>query len=150
MEFVPLSLELIPAILEIEKTSQGAPWSEKSFTNELKNPHSYFLVALERQNVIGYGGVWLIQDEAHVTTITVSQDHRRKGIGKQLMHELIKGSMERKANCMTLEVRVSNEPAIRLYDSLGFARAAVRKNYYPDNQEDAYIMWLYDLCEAKI
>jgi len=150
MEFVPLTPELIPAILEIEKKSQGAPWSEKSFTNELENPHSYFLVALENQAVIGYGGVWLIQDEAHVTTITVNQDQRRKGIGKRLMHELIKGSLERKANCMTLEVRVSNEPAIKLYDSLGFARAAVRKNYYPDNQEDAYIMWLYDLNEAKI
>ncbi|MCU0317643.1 MAG: ribosomal protein S18-alanine N-acetyltransferase [Fimbriimonadaceae bacterium] len=137
----------IPAILEIEKQSQSAPWSEQSFKNELSQPHSIFLVATSSQGLVGYGGVWILADESHVTTVAVDPTHRRKGIARILMIELLERSKERLATCSTLEVRKGNEGAIRLYEDLGYVTAGIRKGYYPDNKEDAVIMWLHDLTK---
>lgn len=102
-------------------------------------------MAVLGREVVAYGGVWLLVDEAHVTTITVSEAHRRKGIGRQLMDELIRESKASGMICATLEVRAGNEAALRLYEQMGFKRVALRKGYYPDNREDAVVMWLYDL-----
>lgn len=149
LRFETLDAGHIPAILEIEKEANGAPWSEKSFQNELSHPHGFFLVGLEMGTPVAYGGIWMVIDEAHIITLAVHNDHRRRGIGEKLMTRLLHEAVKRGAQCASLEVRASNEPAMRLYEKFGFARAAVRKAYYPDNKEDAVIMWLYDLPVAS-
>lgn len=148
MTFVPLDASYIPPIVEIERIHQGAPWSNRSFENELVNPHAIFLVGIEKGEVLAYGGIWMVVDEAHVTNVMVVPKARRQGIGRQLMLQLLHAGKNKGMSCSTLEVRVSNLGAIELYKSLGYIEVAVRKAYYPDNQEDAVIMWLYDLTEV--
>lgn len=97
--------------------------------------------------VVGYGGIWLVIDEAHVTTIAVVPAHQRQGIARQLMTELLIRARKAGMKCSTLEARAGNEPAISLYEKLGFSITGRRKGYYPDNKEDAVVMWLHDLAE---
>ena len=145
LRFEPLREDRIPAILEIERQVNTAPWSDKSFQNELDHPHGMFLVALVEGRVVGYGGAWLVIDEAHITTVAVDPSFKRQGIGQRLVVELLVRSKEKGMACSTLEVRAGNKPAILLYEKLGFVVAASRKSYYPDNKEDAIVMWLYEL-----
>lgn len=102
-------------------------------------------MALIGPQIVGYGGIWHIIDEAHVTTLAVSEEHRRLGIGRKLMIELLERAKEAGMVCSTLEVRAGNEAAIRLYEKLGYARTTLRKGYYPDNREDAVVMWMVEL-----
>lgn len=122
-----------------------APWSEKSFKNELDHNHGIFLVGILQGEVVAYGGIWLVVDEAHVTTIAVAEEHRRQGIGQRLMIELLEKGKVAGMVCSTLEVRASNVGAIKMYEKFGYAVTATRKGYYPDNKEDAAVMWLYNL-----
>lgn len=145
MHFVPLDASHIPAIVEIEREHQGSPWSNRSFENELVNPHAIFLVGIEKGEILAYGGIWMVVDEAHITNVMVVPEARRRGIGRNLMLHLLNAGKEKGMSCSTLEVRVSNHGAIALYKALGYIEVAVRKAYYPNNQEDAVIMWLYDL-----
>lgn len=145
LRFVDLEERQIPRILEIEAKCNTAPWSERSFRNELDHPYGIFRVALVEGQIVGYGGIWMVIDEAHVTTVAVDPDHRRQGIARRLMNELLIEARAKGARCSTLEVRAGNEPAILLYEDLGYVRTAVRKGYYPDNREDAVVMWLHDL-----
>lgn len=145
LRFETLQEAHIPAILEIEKRTNTAPWSERSFRNELNHAHGIFLTAFLAGEIVGYGGVWLVVDEAHVTTVAVAEEQRRQGIGQKLMVELLERAKARGMTCSTLEVRAGNHPAILLYEKLGFVRSALRKGYYPDNREDAVVMWLHDL-----
>lgn len=145
VRIVPLEKQHIPAILEIEAKANGSPWSARSFENELDHAHGVFLVALDQARVVGYGGMWLMIDEAHVTTLAVDEEARRNGVGLRVMNALLEEAKQRGMLCCTLEVRASNEPALALYEKMGFVRAGVRKQYYPDNREDAVIMWLHDL-----
>ena len=149
LRFVPLTRELISNILEIENVTHSAPWSYKSFENELGHKHGIFKVALIDGNVAAYGGTWVLIDEAHVTNVVVRDDLRGQGLGRLLMHELLSEAMKRGALCATLEVRSSNAAAIKLYESLGFIQALVRKKYYPDNQEDAIVMILDKLDQWR-
>ncbi|MBS1705014.1 MAG: ribosomal protein S18-alanine N-acetyltransferase [Armatimonadetes bacterium] len=148
IRFAALAEEHIPAILEIESKVNSAPWSDRSFRHEITHKDSVFLVMLSDGNVVGYGGIWLVVDEAHVTTIAVSSDYQNQGLGTRLMVELLERAKDAGMTCATLEVRAGNAPAIHLYEKLGFQQAAVRKGYYPDNREDAVVMWLYDLKEC--
>ncbi len=145
LRFEPIQESHIPSILEIEKLTNTAPWSERSFKNELDHKFGVFLVAIMQGEVVAYGGVWLVIDEAHVTTIAVAEQHRRKGIGQRLMVELLQKAKKAGMVCSTLEVRASNDAAIRMYEKFGDSVAATRKGYYPDNREDAVVMWLYQL-----
>jgi len=145
LRFEPLSENHIPAILEIEKVSNTAPWSERSFKNELDHQHGVFLVGILQGEVVAYGGVWLVVDEAHVTTIAVAEQNRRQGIGQRLMVELLLKAKAAGMVCSTLEVRASNVGAIKLYEKFGYSVTATRRGYYPDNREDAVVMWLYEL-----
>jgi ribosomal-protein-alanine N-acetyltransferase len=145
VRFVPIAEEYIADILAIEQEANAAPWSERSFRHELTNPHSVFRVVLVDGKVAGFGGVWLVIDEAHVTTVRIRQDYHRKGLGWRLMVNLLEAAQEAGMLCSTLEVRVSNAPAIALYRRLGFESTAIRKAYYPDNREDAMVMWLSGL-----
>ncbi len=149
VRFVELAEEHIGPIMEIEKRSQSSPWSERSFRNELDHAHGVFIVALADGTVVGYAGAWVLADEAHVTTIAVDPDRRLSGIGRALMDELLERAKNLGATCSTLEVRAGNEPAIKLYEAMGYVGVGLRKKYYPDNKEDAVVMWLYDLDKIQ-
>lgn len=145
LRFEPLNESHLPAILEIERRVNTAPWSERSFRNELNHEHGVFLATIAEGRVIGYGGFWMVVDEAHITTVAVSDEFRRQGIGMRLMIELLERAKKNGMACSTLEVRASNEAAIKLYEKLGYVSSARRRAYYPDNKEDANVMWLHDL-----
>ena len=110
-----------------------------------QNDFALYIVAVYDGAVIGYGGMWLIFNEAHITNVAVRPDLRGKNIGKALMLEIIRQAVLRGADSMTLEVRPSNKIARRLYQGLGFKERGVRKHYYADTNEDAIIMWKENL-----
>lgn len=132
----------IPEICEIEQESFTAPWSEQAFGNELTHNHFAHYVVMEHEGrIIGYAGMWIIIDEAHVTNIAVREGYRGRKLGERLFAELAMKAYRLGAQRMTLEVRVSNAVAQRLYEKFGFQEAGLRKGYYSDNNEDALIMW---------
>jgi ribosomal-protein-alanine N-acetyltransferase len=146
----PLRFELLaehhlPAIMEIEAAVNRSGWSEQSFRNEMAHGHGRFFVAFLKDEIVGYVALWLIVDEAHITTIAIAPAYRRQGLGRRLLAHALGVAVEAGMVCATLEVRAGNEPAIKLYEAAGFKSAAIRKRYYPDNREDAVVMWLHDL-----
>jgi ribosomal-protein-alanine N-acetyltransferase len=144
----PMRLEDISAVLEIEQMSFPTPWPRDAYQHELKdNRLACYLVAREFQRVLGYAGMWVILDEAHVTTIAVDPLHRRRRIGERLLVALIDEAMRRGARWVTLEVRKSNLGAQALYRKYGFKDIGIRKGYYSDNREDAIVMWTGNLWE---
>jgi [ribosomal protein S18]-alanine N-acetyltransferase len=137
----PMGAEDIPAVLEIERGSFNTPWPPEAFTQELShNRMARYLVARQGGAVVGYAGVWLMVDAAHITTFAVHPDWRRQGVGRRLMYALLLVATEMRAARMTLEVRVSNLAAQALYRGHGFEIAGRRERYYTDDGEDAYIM----------
>lgn len=118
-------------------------WSIEVFKNELSNENSLYLCYTEGDSdeIIGYIGCWLIQDEAHITTLVVSQKYRRKHIADILLYSLTQELIRNKVKWITLEVKVSNIPAINLYTKYGFKQLGIRKKYYQDTNEDALILW---------
>src|SRR2546423_8298339 len=139
LRFDTLKEAHVERIIEIEKESNSAPWSDRSFKNEVTNSQSVFLVAFAGSKIVGFGGLWLCVDEAHITTVAVANDYRRNGIGREIMNQLLVRAQESGMTCSTLEVRANNEAAIALYHDLGYVETARRKGYYPDNQEDAVV-----------
>lgn len=141
----PMTMEDIPQIVAIEKVSFPTPWSAYAFTCELcDNEFARYLVIVKDTypwTVLGYGGMWLICDEAHITNIAVSPAFRGQGLGKLLMEGMIAEAKARGMKRMTLEVRVSNHTAQKLYRNLNFVSAGIRPGYYVDTNEDALIMW---------
>ncbi|MGB9662448.1 MAG: ribosomal protein S18-alanine N-acetyltransferase [Moorellaceae bacterium] len=137
-------------VLEIERASFPTPWPRSSFLNELyANDCAYYYVGLHEGKVIGYAGMWIILDEAHVTNIAVHPHFRGRGLGGLLLEVLMQEAIALGADRMTLEVRVSNLTAQHLYERLGFVRAGIRKGYYHDTQEDAIIMWKHLYSERE-
>lgn len=141
ISFDILKKEYIPQICEIEKEAFLSPWSAKSFEGELDNTAAYYTIALNNGHVAGYGGFWRILDEGHITNIAVARSYRGQGIGKAVLAQMIKRAAALKIERMTLEVRVSNVAAIRLYEKFGFVTLGARPKYY-ENGEDALIMWM--------
>jgi ribosomal-protein-alanine N-acetyltransferase len=137
----PMTLDDIPRVHEIERASFPVPWPSYAFRQELEtNRMAHYLVARAEDDIVAYGGIWLMVDEAHVTSFAVDPEHRRSGIGGRLMLELMELSIHLGAHVATLEVRLSNEPARLLYGRFGFRPVGVRPRYYSDNGEDALIM----------
>ncbi|SDX54054.1 ribosomal-protein-alanine N-acetyltransferase [Marininema mesophilum] len=142
IEFRLMNVADIPAVLQVEQASFTAPWNRQAFYNELvHNQFAHYLVVEHEKHVIGYCGLWLILDEAHITNIAIHPDYRGRGVGDVTMDYLKAFASEAGAKKMTLEVRVSNVSAQRLYRKKGFAATGVRPGYYTDNLEDALIMW---------
>ncbi|MDD3150159.1 MAG: ribosomal protein S18-alanine N-acetyltransferase [Candidatus Gastranaerophilales bacterium] len=142
----------INGIMQIERTSFGTyHWSELAFSNEINNPlGSYFsLIEVDTTRILGYCGFWLIEKEAHITTIAVHPDYRKNFLGELLLQKLIKTGYEKDAKWFTLEVRAGNAAAQRLYEKYGFESLGTRKKYYQDNDEDALIMWTENIWEEK-
>lgn len=133
----------IDDVLIVEENSFTTPWSRVAFVNELKNnKFAHYLVLQNHDEVIGYCGMWIIVDEAHITNIAIHSDYRGQKLGEALLLQAIEFSRTLGAIKMTLEVRVSNQVAQQLYKKLGFNTGGIRKNYYTDNQEDALVMWV--------
>lgn len=130
----------IEQILLIEQCSFPAPWTSNAYLSELKNKFASYFVLLNQEQVIGYAGMWLFAGESHITTIAVHPDYRSRGYGRLLMVTLIEHSLKHNVDTMVLEVRVSNNTAIRLYHSLGFKKIGMRRNYYKETHEDAIVM----------
>jgi [ribosomal protein S18]-alanine N-acetyltransferase len=143
IEFRKLKLRDLNAIEEIERTSYPTPWSRSMFAGELAKPASICLGAIdgEREELVGYLIISRYVDAWHVMNIAVAPEYRRKGIARRLMERLFEVTARDARRGYTLEVRVSNEAAIRLYEELGFRARGVRRGYYTDNREDALIMW---------
>jgi ribosomal-protein-alanine N-acetyltransferase len=144
----PMKLEDIGSVLEIEQMSFPTPWPRDAYYHELReNRLACYLVAREFHRIVGYAGMWVILDEAHVTTIAVDPLHRRRRIGERLVVALLDEAMKRGARWVTLEVRKSNLGAQTLYRKYGFKDIGIRKAYYSDNREDAIVMWTGNLWE---
>jgi ribosomal-protein-alanine N-acetyltransferase len=141
-----MHLAHVPAVLEIERRSFLTPWSERAFVSELaQNAYAHYIVALRGSRVLGYGGMWLVMDEAHVTNIAVHPAERRQGLGDRLLTALEERAAARGCRRMTLEVRPSNDAARRLYRKHGFVAQGIRPGYYADTREDAIVMCKEDL-----
>ena len=137
----PMRLEDVPAVHQIEQLSFRTPWPAHAFEQELRgNRLARYVVARAGDIVVGFAGVWLMVDDAHVTTFGVHPDWRRQGIGRQLLLNLYELSVTLRARQLTLEVRVSNGPAQALYRSFGFEIVGRRPHYYTDDGEDALVM----------
>ncbi len=140
LEFATFSKRELREVIAIELEAYPDPWSEGMFRDELRNPRSHFYVIYLDGDLIGYGGFWLVLDEAHITSVTIRESHRGYGYGRQLVSFLLGKAREARTRLATLEVRASNDKAKRLYASFGFRPVGVRRNYYPKSGEDAIAM----------
>ena len=136
-----LTLSDLNDIEEIEHRSYDTPWSRSMFAGELAKPASLCLGAFEGEQLGGYLIVSRYVDAWHIMNIAVSPDFRRRGVATALLERLFESTDDRSRRGYTLEVRVSNDGAIRLYERLGFTARGIRRGYYTDNREDALIMW---------
>jgi ribosomal-protein-alanine N-acetyltransferase len=144
-----MTLEDIPAVHRIERASFAVPWPDDAYRNELvTNRLASYVVARAGDEVVGFAGLWVMVDEAHITTFAVDPRWRRRGVGQWLLLRLLELSNDRRAREATLEVRLSNMPARRLYEKYGFRPVGIRPRYYSDNGEDALIMTTDALASA--
>jgi len=142
----------IEQIMEIESSIFGEyHWTPQSFISEIENDLGNYFSAVDTSTdqIIGYGGFWLIFDEAHITTIAIRPNLRNKGLGEILLQKLIDVGYAKNAKWFTLEVRAGNIPAQNLYYKYGFKSLGLRKKYYQDNDEDALIMWTENIWDTK-
>ena len=147
----PMRLEDLPAVHAIEQASFTSPWPPHAYRSELEsNRLAHYLVARAGDTVAAYGGMWLMVDEAHITTFAVHPAWRRQRIGERLLLAFLDIAVERDAHEATLEVRLSNLPARKLYEKYGFRPVGLRPRYYSDDHEDALIMTTEPLAEPAM
>lgn len=130
----------IDKVMQIEEKSFTLPWSRESYMGELKNNFATYLVCDYEGETAGYGGIWVVFEEAHITNVAIDPDFRQSGMGTALMQELEQVARNKKANRILLEVRPSNEVALAMYGNLDYFPSGLRQGYYSDNGEDAIIM----------
>ncbi|MER3418782.1 MAG: ribosomal-protein-alanine N-acetyltransferase, partial [Chloroflexota bacterium] len=131
----------LPEVEAIERASFTTPWPPNAYRSELEdNRLASYLVARVEGQVVGYAGMWLMVDEAHITTFAVHPGWRRRRIGERLLLAMLDLAAARRAREATLEVRVSNLAARRLYEKYGFRPVGIRPSYYSDDGEDAIVM----------
>ena len=135
-----MTAEDVPQVAELEAACFSHPWSERSVASELSNPLSLWLVAVDDDQVVGYIGSQSVLGEADMMNVAVRAEYRNRGIARRLIEELVTALQAEAVHCLTLEVRASNEPAIHLYDSMGFVQVGCRPNYYSAPKEDALIL----------
>ncbi|HKL10920.1 MAG TPA: ribosomal protein S18-alanine N-acetyltransferase [Clostridia bacterium] len=137
-----MTIEDLDRVMEIEKESFSVPWSRDSYESEIsRNILSLYLVMEGEGQIIGYCGMWFILDEAHITNIAVQKSSRGEGVGTRLVECLMEEAFKKGVRNLTLEVREGNIAARKLYEKMGFVVEGRRPGYYPDNHEDAIIMW---------
>lgn len=135
-----MQLDDLEEVMEIENDSFSKPWTETGFFSFLIRNDTLFLVAEENDSICGYGGVVMAADEGDITNVAVAKQCRNQGIGRMLIAELIHRTEEVGVSRLFLEVRASNQPAIHLYQKMGFEQNGKRKNYYESPVEDALLM----------
>ena len=137
----------VPQVAEIEALVFKSPWSEAAIRSELvDNGMSFYMVLTDSdhpETVIAYCGIWKIFDEGHITNIAVRPEYQGKKLGQMLLYAVIQWAWANGMSHMTLEVRVSNQIAINLYEKAGFVKAGKRPGYYDNGGEDALLMWLH-------
>ena len=141
LKIEPMTLDDVADVHRIERASFPVPWPDYAFRQELQtNRLAHYLVVRAADQTVGYAGLWMMVDEAHITTFAVLPQWRRHGVGGRLMVELMRLAQNLDARVATLEVRLSNAPARALYQRFGFRPVGIRPRYYSDNGEDALIM----------
>jgi ribosomal-protein-alanine N-acetyltransferase len=146
LEIAPMLLEDIPAVLAIEALSFQSAWPPNAFVNELRdNKLAHYFVGRLAGKIVGYGGIWVILEDSHVTTIAVHPDNRGQRLGEEILVHLLDEAIARDASWITLEVRETNDVAQRLYRKYGFTVVSTRRGYYSDNNESALVMWAGNL-----
>lgn len=141
-----MTLEDVDAVYAIEQATFSTPWSRQSFVDEMTtNKCARYVVAEEDGQVIAYAGAWLVFEEGHITNIAVKAEARGRGVGSAVTRALMQYAANMGVQYLTLEVRKSNLAAQKMYKSLGFLELGVRKRYYEDNGEDAYLMVCQDM-----
>ncbi len=137
-----MQLSDVSQVFNIERKSFSMPWSLESFEKEITiNKAAHYFVIEVSNTVVGYMGLWKIFDEGHITNIAIDPEYRGKRYGSTLLKYVLDEMMCLGVESFTLEVRESNEVAIKLYERFGFVTQGVRKKYYADTQEDALLMW---------
>lgn len=146
VEIASMRRRHLRGVMAIERQVYPRPWSPSLFVSEMTAGRSRrYLVALDGRNVVGYGGLISYGDEAHVTTIAVDPEYQRLKIGTRLLYELVLEAIRMRARAVSLEVRVTNWGAQRMYGRFGFRPVGVRRNYYQETNEDALVMWTDDI-----
>lgn len=140
MMIEPMNASHVPQIAQLEKRCFSDPWSEKSIASELENPLSVWLVAVDGGQLIGYVGSQTVLGETDMMNLAVAPEARRQGTGRALVLALVDALTEKGSHSLMLEVRVSNTPAQKLYESLGFSQVGRRSKYYVNPREDALIL----------
>lgn len=149
LEIQPMRTEDIPAVLDVEALCFSTPWPRNAFLNELtENKLAHYYTGRFEDRIVSYAGLWVILEDAHITTVAVVPEHQRKRFGEQLLIRLIDEAIERGARWITLEVRESNTAAQNLYKKYGFTVVSTRRGYYSDNDENAQVMWAGNLKGA--
>lgn len=151
IKIFPMQKSDVEEVMKIEQQAYGEHhWSKDSFYGELSNELAHYYSAFDLSgNLLGYAGTWRILDEAHITTIAVKPELRRRKIGEALLIRAIEDFYKNEIKYVTLEVRVSNVAAIKLYEKYGFKSLGERKGYYQNNNEDALIMWTENIFWDK-
>jgi ribosomal-protein-alanine N-acetyltransferase len=150
IELLPMRRRHIPQVLDIERRVYPRPWTMTLFLSEIvQRSTRFYIVARAHRRVVGYAGLMVFGDEAHVTNIAVDPDAHRRKVAARLLYALISEARRRGATACTLEVRVANHAAQGLYQQFGFAPVGIRKNYYAETNEDALIMWAEGLQTAE-
>lgn len=143
INFRLMTIDDIKDIMTIEKASFAIPWTYEAYYNEVMlNKYAHYIVLEVNHTIIGYCGLWVIIDEAHITNIAIDPQYRGQKLGEALLRQVMLIALQKGAKTMSLEVRVSNYVAQNLYRKLGFQNGGIRKGYYTDNHEDALIMWV--------
>jgi len=151
LQVEPMTLDDVPDVHRIESASFPTPWPDYAFRQEIQtNRLAHYVVIRAGSETIGYAGMWLMVDEAHVTTFAVLPNWRRHGAGARLMLALMHVALDLNARMVTLEVRLSNHPARALYSRFGFRPVGIRPRYYSDNNEDALIMTTAPLASDEM
>jgi ribosomal-protein-alanine N-acetyltransferase len=132
--------DTVEAVAALEAVCFSTPWSEASIRSELENPYSIWLVALEEEKLAGYLGVQFGPDGGDIMTIATDPGFRGRGVGKRLLKTMVQKLQEKNLQWLTLEVRPSNTPALKLYEAFGFRQVGRRPNYYKNPREDALLL----------
>ena len=145
LEIVPLTKSHLRRVMRIDADVYPMPWSRTLWLAELDRDERLYLVATQGQQIVGYVGALFALEDVHVVTIVTRPGCHRRGIGTRLLLEVVQQSIEHGCNALTLEVRISNEPAQALYKRFGLVPAGVRRGYYEPDDEDALVMWARDI-----
>jgi len=146
LRIAPMHVVDIPEVTRIEQLSFSTVWPPNAFHNEIKdNKLAHYFVGRIGSRIVAYGGLWVILEDSHVTTIAVHPEMRGLHLGERMLVHLIDEAIARDASWITLEVRESNTTAQNLYTKYGFTVVSTRRGYYSDNNENALVMWAGNL-----